>query len=127
MSFSGGMRLGWVVPVVWGLLVVSGQGRPRIAPVQETGLEGTNSVVYCPTLVCAWDGVRNIVGGPVQMERPDDLLNVLNDSRCLEGVLPENAYPRNGRSGHRRHSDKSSGPSVGGIRNRRAFPAAELL
>lgn len=67
-------------------------GGPRLAPTLDTKLEGTNSVVYCPTLQIAWDGLQRIVGGPVMMQRQDELVRKLNDAHCPTGVVPEDAH-----------------------------------
>ena len=66
-------------------------GAPEMAPTLQHALNGTNSVVYCPTLLMAWDRLAGIVGGPVQMQRADALVQRLNDSPCPDGVVPDEA------------------------------------
>jgi hypothetical protein len=63
-----------------------------LAPTLDTKLEGTNSAVYCPTLEIAWDGLERIVGGPIAMQKQDDLVQRLNDANCPTGVVPEDAH-----------------------------------
>ncbi len=65
---------------------------PQIAPTLDTKLDGTNSVVYCPTLQIAWDGLKEIVGGPIKMQKQDELAGRLNDTSCPTGVVPEEAH-----------------------------------
>ena len=65
---------------------------PQIAPTLDTELDGTNSVVYCPTLEIAWGGLEGIVGGPIQMQKQDELVKKLNDASCPTGVVPELAH-----------------------------------
>lgn len=67
-------------------------GGARLTPTLDTTLEGTNSVVYCPTVQIAWDGLAKIVGGPIEMQEPDDLLRSLNEASCPTGVVPEDAH-----------------------------------
>lgn len=67
-------------------------GAPQIAPTLNTGFSGTNSVVHCPTLQIAWDGLKRIVDGPVEMENQDALVQQLNNAMCPPGTLPEKAY-----------------------------------
>jgi len=80
--------------IVLGLVCVAtaSLGGPTLAPSLDTRLEGTNSVVYCPTLQLAWDGLKRIVGAPIAMQQQHALLPVLNASRCPPGVVPEDAY-----------------------------------
>lgn len=79
---------------IFGFLVFAGicHGTPEIAPTLDVELDGTHSVVYCPTLQIAWDGFEGIVGGPVAMQKQDDLVRKLNDSSCPTGVVPEQAH-----------------------------------
>jgi hypothetical protein len=67
-------------------------GGPRLTPTLDTKLEGTNSVVYCPTLQIAWADLERIVGGPIEMQKQDDLLRRLNDASCPTDVVPEDAH-----------------------------------
>lgn len=80
--------------VALGFLVFAtvSNGGPRLAPTFDARLEGTNSIVYCPTLEIAWDRLEMIVGGPIAMQRHDELLQRLNDASCPTGVVPEDAH-----------------------------------
>ncbi len=77
-----------------GVLVFVGicHAAPQIAPTLDAELDGTNSVVYCPTLEIAWDGLEGIVGGPIQMQKQNELVKKLNDASCPTGVVPEQAH-----------------------------------
>ena len=80
-------------PVVAFLMFVGVcHGTPEIAPTLDTELDATNTVVYCPTLTIAWDGLEGIVGGPLQMQEQDELVGKLNDASCPTGVVPEDAH-----------------------------------
>jgi len=65
---------------------------PEIAPTLDTELNTTNSVVYCPTLQMAWDELKGVVGGPIRMQKQDDLAAKLNEASCPTGVVPEQAH-----------------------------------
>lgn len=79
---------------LWTLLLSSCfcWGTPELAATLNHKLDGTNSVVYCPTLCVAWQKLQGIVGGPVQMQNPDSLVDELNKAECPIGVIPEKAY-----------------------------------
>ncbi len=68
------------------------RGTPELTPTIACDLNGTNSVVYCPTLQVAWDGLKDIVGGPVQMQRQDAMVLQLNGGHCPAGVIPEESH-----------------------------------
>ena len=67
-------------------------GEPGLSPTLETKLGGTNSLVYCPTLEVAWDGLEDVVGGPIHMQQQDALVEKLNDAHCPAGVIPDEAH-----------------------------------
>jgi hypothetical protein len=61
-------------------------------PTLNTEIEGTNSIVYCPTLQIAWEGLERLVGGPIEMQDQRPLVNELNNSHCPTNVVPEAAH-----------------------------------
>jgi hypothetical protein len=65
---------------------------PKIASTLDTELDTTNTVVYCPTLQIAWDGLKGIVNGPVRMQKQEELAGRLNATSCPTGVVPEEAH-----------------------------------
>lgn len=67
-------------------------GVPVITPTLDCNLDGTNSVIYCPTFQCAWDQLCKLVGGPVQMKDQDLLVKQMNAGHCPTGVIPEEAH-----------------------------------
>ncbi len=71
---------------------MASHGGAMLAPTLDTRIEGTNSIVYCPTLQVAWDGLERIVGGPIEMQKQNDLLQKLNDASCPTAAVPEDAY-----------------------------------
>ena len=69
-------------------------GKPKLVISLASKLEGTNSVVYCPTLQIAWDGMKQIVGGAIAIlgQYTTPLLAQLNQGNCPTSVVPETAY-----------------------------------
>lgn len=64
----------------------------RIVPTLEADARGADNLAYCPTLQMAWDELQTVTGKPVRMERPDPLLDKLNQGSCAAGVLPDGAF-----------------------------------
>lgn len=54
--------------------------KPKLVPSLDAELVGTDSVVYCPTIQIAWDGMKQIVGGPIELPGRDSqpIVNQLN-------------------------------------------------
>lgn len=66
--------------------------QPKSVPTLNTEIEGTNSIVYCPTLQIAWEGLERLVGGPIEMQDQRPLVNELNNNHCPTNVVPEAAH-----------------------------------
>lgn len=64
----------------------------RILPTLEGGARGADNLAYCPTLQKAWEELQTVTGRPVRMERPDPLLEKLNQGTCHAGVLPDGTF-----------------------------------
>jgi hypothetical protein len=67
--------------------------KPRLVPSLDAELIGTDSVVYCPTIQIAWDELKQIVGGPIELDGRDSqpIVNQLNQGGCPTGVVAEAA------------------------------------
>jgi len=66
--------------------------QPKSVPTLNTEIEGANSIVYCPTLQMAWEGLERLVGGPIEMEDQVPLVAELNNGHCPSNVVPEAAH-----------------------------------
>lgn len=85
--FQKGMM--WIIIVVVAEVCLA---QPRLVPTPNAEIEGTNSIVYCPTLQIAWEGLERLVGGPIEMQDQRPLVNELNNSHCPTNVVPEVAH-----------------------------------
>ena len=67
--------------------------KPKLVPSLDAKLVGTDSVVYCPTIQIAWDELKQIVGGPIELKGGDPLpiVDQLNQGGCPTGVVAEAA------------------------------------
>ena len=67
--------------------------KPKLVPSLDAELVGTDSVVYCPTIQIAWDEMKQIVGGPIELPGRDSqpIVNQLNQGGCPTGVVAEAA------------------------------------
>ena len=64
----------------------------HIAPTLDTKLENNNSLVYCPTLLVAWDKLGEIIGKPIQFQNESTLAEILNAESLPGNVLPPDSY-----------------------------------
>ncbi len=74
------------------VLATAAHGEATLVPTLDSKLEAASSVVYCPTLVVAWDALEGILNGHVEMREQDELVQRLNDAKCPNDVLPEEAH-----------------------------------
>jgi hypothetical protein len=85
--FQKGMT--WIIIVVVAEVCLA---QPRLVPTPNAEIEGANSLVYCPTLQIAWEGLERLVGGPIEMQDQVPLVAELNNGHCPTNVVPEAAH-----------------------------------
>ncbi len=63
----------------------------KITPVIDVEL-GKGSVVYCPTFQLAWDQLKKLAGGDIEMKNAPKLVGELNKTKNIETTIPADAY-----------------------------------
>ncbi|MDP4181686.1 MAG: dockerin type I domain-containing protein [Bacillota bacterium] len=58
----------------------------------DYSLNAGNNVVFCPTFQMAWDGLKETVGGDVELEGQPELANILNKGFNMENCISEDSY-----------------------------------
>lgn len=62
-------------------------------PTMESNLVGGKNLIYCPTLLYAWDEIRKVTGElKVQEDKDKRTIIQLNDSKAHENSLSSNEY-----------------------------------
>jgi hypothetical protein len=67
-------------------------GTTIFAPVLNTKIDNRNNLVYCVTFQLAWDELKKLAGGNIEMENAPELVSVLNNSKVKRNIIPKDAY-----------------------------------
>jgi hypothetical protein len=61
-------------------------------PILEHQIHLDKNAIYCPTLLLVWDGLRNALGGSIEVDSVDRDLYLFNRSKDFENTLLKNEY-----------------------------------
>ncbi len=77
--------------LVMGICAVSHAG-VTLTPTSDSELPADGTLVYCPTFLAAWDGLKATVGGDLKMADQPPIVDVLNRTSFPTSAVPEDAY-----------------------------------
>ena len=63
-----------------------------ITPTTDADLPVDGTLVYCPTFLAVWDGLKATVGGDLKMADQLPAVDVLNETPFPTNAVPEDAY-----------------------------------
>ena len=77
--------------VVAGLCVIAHAG-VTLTPTTDAELPVDGTLVYCPTFLAVWDGLKSTVGGDLGMADQQPVVDVLNATPFPTSAIPGDAY-----------------------------------